>query len=245
MKEYGSNVQKLVDYLITVSDREKRTRYAHLLIELMKQIHPMMKDNQDYYNKLWDDLYIISGFNLDVDSPYPPPPKDAVGKLPNRVPYNTHQLRYRHYGRNLELLIDKAIKTEDIEDRKAFVAYIGKMMRSFYSTWNKDNVEESVVWEQLRELSGGRLNEEIEAVKREGITNVAPRDRYPGTQGHVSSGPANTIRQSSSPNNRGNAGHHQNRGGGQNNQRRNHPPGPGGSGGNNNRNGNFRNNRKK
>lgn len=232
MKEYGSNVQKLVDYLITVEDREKRTRYAHLLVELMKQIHPMMKDNQDYYNKLWDDLYIISGFNLDVDSPYPPPAKDAVGKLPNQVPYNTHQLRYRHYGRNLELLIDKALKTEDIEERKSFVAYLGKMMKSFYSTWNKDNVEEAVVWEQLRELSGGRLNEEIEAVKREGITNVAPKDRYPGTQGQVG------MSQGQSPN----RPQHQNRNqqhnrGGQNNQRRNHNHGGG-------RNGNFRNRKK-
>lgn len=232
MKEYGSNVQKLVDYLVTVEDREKRTRYAHLLVELMKQIHPMMKDNQDYYNKLWDDLYIISGFNLDVDSPYPPPSEEAVGKKPQHVAYNVHNLRFKHYGRNLELLIEKALRTEDVEERKAFVAYIAKMMRSFYSTWNKENVEESVVWQQLRELSKGKLDEDIEAVRREGITNVAPRDRY-------SSGTGNGGNQGSSrPNNqmRINPAHRNDRNTPSNNNPRRNHPNPGSNNGPNNRN---------
>jgi hypothetical protein len=81
MKEYGTNVQKLVDYILKIQDREKRTKYAYLLVELMRQVHPNMRDNQDYSNKLWDDLYIMSKFKLDVDSPFPPPSPDAVGKL--------------------------------------------------------------------------------------------------------------------------------------------------------------------
>ena len=120
-----------MDYLITVQDREKRTRYAYLLVELMRQVHPNMKDNQDYYNKLWDDLYIMSGFKLDVDSPFPPPGEESLGKKPKTVPYNTHNLKFRHYGRNLELLIEKASVTTSPEERLAFTAYIIRMMKSF------------------------------------------------------------------------------------------------------------------
>src|SRR4028119_1691948 len=94
LKEYGRNVQKLVDHIITIEDRDKRNKYAQILVELMRQIHPNMRDNQDYSNKLWDDLYILSGFNLEVDAPYPMPEKDLLGKKPKRVAYNTHSLHY-------------------------------------------------------------------------------------------------------------------------------------------------------
>jgi len=80
LKEYGRNVQKLVDFVVTLEDREKRNNYARTLVELMRQINPAMKDAQDYSQKLWDDLYIMSGFKLDVDSQYPMPAIDAIGK---------------------------------------------------------------------------------------------------------------------------------------------------------------------
>jgi Domain of unknown function (DUF4290) len=178
MKEYGNNVQKMVDYIVTVEEKAKRTKYAHILVELMRQIHPNMKDNQDYYQKLWDDLYIMSGFQLEVDSPFPPPSKDAVGKKPKIVPYGTHDLRFRHYGRNLELMVEKACVTENPDDRKAFLSYIIKTMKSFYASWNKDNTEDAVLLEQLMLMSGGRLRSEIDAYRRgEGIDGV-PKDRY-------------------------------------------------------------------
>jgi hypothetical protein len=84
LKEYGRNVQKLANYIITIEDREKRNKYAQLLVELMRQIHPNMREGQDYTNKLWDDLYIVSGFNMDVDSPFPLPEKTLLGKKPKR-----------------------------------------------------------------------------------------------------------------------------------------------------------------
>lgn len=182
MKEYGSNVQKLADHIKTIADRDKRTLYAHILVELMRQIHPAMKDNQDYTNKLWDDLYIISGFELDVDSPYPAPSKEALGKKPLAVGYNQHGLLYRHYGRNLELLVERAIETEDADDRLAFVSYIYRLMRSFYSTWNKDNVEDTVLFEQLELLSKGRLARELTYIKENGPIEASPKDRNNGSE---------------------------------------------------------------
>ena len=177
MKEYGSNVQKLVDHIVKIDDRAKRTLYAHILIELMRQIHPNMRDNQDYTNKLWDDLYIISAFELDVDSPYPPPSAESLGKKPLTVGYNQHNLIYRHYGRNIDLLLDKAVNTENEEDRLAFVSYIFRLMRSFFNTWNKDNPEDHVLLGQLEQLAKGKLKMEIDYIRKNGPVDASPKDR--------------------------------------------------------------------
>ena len=177
MKEYGSSIQKLVDNMVNIEDREKRTRYAHILIELMRQIHPNMKDGQDYYNKLWDDLYIMSDFTLDVDSPYPPPSEEALGKKPQRVPYNTHNLKFKHFGRNVDLLIAKAVALEDPEERRAFVSYLTRLMRTFYQAWNKESVEDETIYQSLIDLSNGKLYDDIKLIREEGAVDSTPRER--------------------------------------------------------------------
>nr|WP_236648878.1 DUF4290 domain-containing protein [Spirosoma sp. 209] len=177
LKEYGSSIQKLVDNMVNIEDREKRTRYAHILVELMRQIHPNMKDGQDYYNKLWDDLYIMSGFTLDVDSPYPPPSEEALGKKPQTVPYNTHHLRFKHFGRNIDLLIAKAIALEEPEERRAFVSYLTRLMRTFYQAWNKESVEDETIYQSLLELSNGKLGPDIQLIREEGLVEATPRER--------------------------------------------------------------------
>jgi hypothetical protein len=177
LKEYGRNVQKLVDHIITIEDREKRTKYAQLLVELMRQIHPNMRDNQDYSNKLWDDLYILSGFNLEVDSPYPMPEKTLLGKKPKRVGYNANELHYKHYGRNVELMIEKAIQLENPEERQAAIIHIGRLMKSFYATWNKENVDDALIVEQMREMSDNKLEVNLEKVKAEGWFDASGKER--------------------------------------------------------------------
>jgi hypothetical protein len=164
MKEYGTNTQKLVDYILTVEERERRTKYAYLLVELMRQVHPNMRDNQDYSNKLWDDLYIMSNFKLDVDSPFPPPSPDAVGKRPKGVPYNVNRLAYKHYGKNIELLIKRTVNTTDMNDRKILISYIGKLMKTFYTTWNKEVVDDAVIWGHFKEMAGGMLDKAIDEI---------------------------------------------------------------------------------
>ncbi len=170
-------MQKLVDNMVNIEDREKRTRYAHILIELMRQIHPNMKDGQDYYNKLWDDLYIMSNFTLDVDSPYPPPSEEALGKKPQRVPYNTNQLRFKHFGRNVDLLVAKAIALEDPDERRAFVSYLTRLMRTFYQAWNKESVEDETIYQSLIELSKGKLADDIQLIRDQGLVEATPRER--------------------------------------------------------------------
>ncbi|MVM38788.1 DUF4290 domain-containing protein [Spirosoma sp. HMF3257] len=232
MKEYGSSIQKLVDNMVNIEDREKRTRYAHILIELMRQIHPNMKDGQDYYNKLWDDLYIMSGFTLDVDSPYPPPSEEALGKKPQRVPYNTHHLKFKHFGRNVDLLIAKATALEEPDERRAFVSYLTRLMRTFYQAWNKESVEDETIYQSLIELSNGKLFNDIKLIREEGLVEATPRERT-GDQPQRIGG--NTYR--NDRNRDGGSGSNQGRpnrdGGGQRNfGNRNGGPRDGGSGSN-------------
>jgi Domain of unknown function (DUF4290) len=183
LKEYGSSIQKLVNNMVTIEDREKRTRYAHILVELMRQIHPGMKDGQDYYNKLWDDLYIMSDFTLDVDSPYPPPSEEALGKAPQLVPYNTHpRLRFKHFGQNMELLVTKASNLEDADERRAFVSYLTRLMKTFYQAWNKESVEDETIFQSLIEMSNGKLYPDIQLIRQEGLVESTPRERTDGQQ---------------------------------------------------------------
>jgi hypothetical protein len=207
MKEYGTNVQKLVNYILKIEDRDKRTKYAYLLIELMRQVHPNMRDAQDYSNKLWDDLYIMSEFKLDVDSPFAPPPIDAVGKRPKFIPYNMHNLKYKHYGRNIELLIEKAVNEPNEDDKAVTVGYLVRLMRAFYTAWNKEIVEDAVIYNQLNDLSKGALKDTIEIVKNEGILENSPRfnrSQNTGTR-------TNFTRNNNTNNNTGNNQNNRNR----------------------------------
>jgi hypothetical protein len=213
VKEYGSNIQKLTDYIVSLPDREQRTKYAHILIELMRQIHPNMREGIDYSKKLWDDLYIIANFDLDVDSPFPPPPKEILGKKPMTVPYNQQQLKHRLYGRNLELLVVKAIITQDYEERKAFISYMVRLMKSFYQVWNKDTIETNECLQQILALSGFKLQKEIDELRRDGLMESSPRDGNSNRQRSQQNQPQN----SQFSDNRG--GNDRNRGGNDRNDR--------------------------
>jgi hypothetical protein len=168
LKEYGRNIQKLVDYVISIPDRDERGRYAKTLIELMKQINPNMRDSQDT-GKLWDHLYIMSDFKLDVDSPYPMPEKSLLGRKPMKVEYNNNQLFYKHYGKNIELLIEKALQLEDKEEQEAAIIYIGKLMKRFYQTWNKENITDDIIIEQLNAMAKNKLPINAEKIKTLGL----------------------------------------------------------------------------
>lgn len=161
MKEYGRNIQKIADYIANLEDRDQRTEQAYTLIELMRQINPNMRDSQDTQNKLWDDLYIMSGFEIDVESPFPMPAKDKLGKKPKGLKYNNNRLHYKHYGRNIELLVAKALEEEVIEDKLGAVVYVARLMKSFYASWNKDNVDEETLIGHIEKIAGKPLDEEI------------------------------------------------------------------------------------
>ncbi|MBO9701219.1 MAG: DUF4290 domain-containing protein [Sporocytophaga sp.] len=190
LKEYGRNIQKLVDYVISIPDREERGRYAKTLIELMKQINPNMRDTQDF-GKLWDHLYIMSDFKLDVETPFPMPEKSLLGKRPMTVGYNNNLLYYKHYGKNIELLIAKALQLEDKDDQEAAIIYIGKLMKRFYQTWNKENITDDIIIEQLITMSKNKLPINAEKIKANNLFDSHVKEMREPKNSNQSGGSSN------------------------------------------------------
>lgn len=164
LKEYGRNIQKIVEHIKEIENQEERTHNAHTLVKLMRQITPSIrdaKDPEDYQNKLWDDLYIMASFDLEVESPFPLPEKDILGKKPKPLEYQSNRIRYRHYGKNIELLIKKAFAIEDLEDKYFAVSEIAKLMKNFYYNWHKDNLEDEVMIKHIQDIGNQKLEAEI------------------------------------------------------------------------------------
>jgi len=157
MPEYGRNVQKMVEFLLTVEDPEKRLRNAETVIELMGTLNPHLKVIEDYKHKLWDHLYQMTNFTLDVASPYPPPTPESVFKKPEVLPYPQEQVPHRHLGKNLEALIQKAIAEENPEKKRGFTQAVGYYMKLAYTNWHKEPVHDDMIKNELRELTGGKL----------------------------------------------------------------------------------------
>jgi|TARA_R110002049_G_scaffold5177_16_gene36051 hypothetical protein len=173
LKEYGKNIQKLVDYVKTVPEQDKRTEYAYALVELMKQLNPLLKTESD--QKLWDDMYIMSDFSLEVDAPFPMPAKELLGKKPLPIGYPKGEVRFKHYGRNIEKLIAKAIEIEDDGEQEVALIYIGQLMRSFHSTWNRENFDDAIIIDDIKTLSKGKLHIDLEKVRENGLFETSMR----------------------------------------------------------------------
>lgn len=157
MKEYGRHVQKMVEYLLTIEDREKRQQQAQAVIELMGFLNPHLKNVEDFRHKLWDHLFFISDFKLDVDSPYPIPQKETYKQKPDPIPYPKRHPKYAHLGKNLEVVIDKALKEEDPEKKAGFAHAIAYYMKLAYSNWHKELVHDDSIRSELNSITGGEL----------------------------------------------------------------------------------------
>ncbi|WP_339705549.1 DUF4290 domain-containing protein [Algoriphagus aquimarinus] len=167
LKEYGKNIQRLVDYITAIEDRDKRTQSAYTVIEIIKQLNPTVKQEND--QKIWDDLYIMSDFKLEVDAPFPMPEKELLGKKPLPIGYPKGEVRFKHYGRNIEKLIEGAILLDDDEEQEAAIIFIGQLMRSFHSTWNRENFDDAIILDDIKTLSKGKLHIDLEKVKENGL----------------------------------------------------------------------------
>jgi hypothetical protein len=157
ISEYGRNIQKLVKYAMTIEDREKRTSFAKLIVQIMGQMNPGARDSGDFRHKLWDHLYVISDFQLDVDSPYPMPSKDAISSKPENLQYSDNNITYKMYGSNVVKIIDAAIKYEEGPEKDALVHAIANHLKKSYLNWNRESVADDLIFEHLEVLSGGQL----------------------------------------------------------------------------------------
>ena len=179
LKEYGRNMQNMVRHLKTIEDVEERTRAAETLINLMKQLNPSVRENSDNVHRIWDHLYIMADGEIEFNNEFLPQTEEERTRKPDHIGYTEEPVKYRHYGRNVELVIAKAAQIEDQQELINAVADIGKLMKSFYLTWNRDSVEDEVILKDIKRLSGGKIDIDIEVIKEDNLFELGstPRQR--------------------------------------------------------------------
>jgi len=158
ISEYGRNVQKMVEQVMTIKDRIERTRLAEAIVEVMISLNPQIKELDNYEQKLWDHLYIIADYKLDVDGPYPKPEPENVNRTPEPVPYKDELIKFRFYGRNLQQMVEQAAAMEDSEMKTALINYIASFMVNTSRNWNDENLDNNAVINHLNTLSKGQLS---------------------------------------------------------------------------------------
>lgn len=183
LAEYGRNVQNMVDHICTIEDREERNRLAQVVIDMMGVLNPHLRDVSDFKHKLWDHLFIISDFKIDVDSPYPIPNRDEIRNKPDRIEYPQKPIRFKHYGGMVEDMIKKAKDMESEENRERMALSIANFMKMAYLSWNKDSVSDIHIIEDLRELSNGALTLPSDTI----LTKLDFKTAPPGNRGKSAS----------------------------------------------------------
>ncbi|ALM19897.1 hypothetical protein JCM19294_768 [Nonlabens tegetincola] len=156
--EYGRHIQKLVEHCKSLPSKEERNKMAHAIIGVMGNLNPHLRDVPDFQHKLWDQLFIIADFDLDVESPYPIPDKEELEARPERMSYPQKRPKYRFYGNNIQNMIDVAVSWEKGEKREALTFIIANHMKKSFLNWNKDSVDDSVIFGHLFEMSDGAIN---------------------------------------------------------------------------------------
>lgn len=185
--EYGRNVQSMIDYCCTIQNRDERNVCAKAIIQVMGQLNPHLRDVADFTHKLWDHLFIISGFRLDVDSPYPKPSPETFKEKPARLTYPQSRIRYKHYGKTIEGIIKKAKELKDGPEKEELTRLIANHLKKSYINWNKDAISDDVIFKNLYELSDGGLKMDESAVLsshqdlvRNNNNNNKPRHKFQG-----------------------------------------------------------------
>ncbi len=157
--EYGRNVQNLVDYCVTIEDREERNRCANAIISIMGNLYPQLRDVNDFKHILWDHLAIMSGFKLDVDYPYEVVKETDLQTRPPHIPYVSTRIRSRQYGKIMEQMVGKATEMENSEAKDYLVRSLANQMKRSYVTWNnKDTVSDAKIFKDLAQLSDGLID---------------------------------------------------------------------------------------
>jgi len=156
-KEYGRNIQELINDTVKIERVEKRQQVADYIVSLMSQMNPQFRNIEQFRQKLWDHLFKISLYKLEVESPYPIKEGDLIDLNHKRLEYPQSKLKFKHYGKNVETLITKAIAMEDREKQIEFTKVIGNYMKMVYKNWNQEHVDDDQIIEDLKFLSGNKL----------------------------------------------------------------------------------------
>jgi hypothetical protein len=187
ISEYGRNIQKMIEQIMEIEDREQRNHQARAIINVMGQLNPHLRDVNDFKHKLWDHLFIMSDFKLDVDSPYPIPSAQSLARKPERLGYASNHIKFKHYGRHIEKIIEKACDLEDGAEKTALIKLIANHLKKSYLTWNRDAVTDEEIASHLQALSKGKLqldeNIKLSQPSEAVITNKVKKKKFQGKPG--------------------------------------------------------------
>lgn len=165
MPEYGRNIQQMVAHALTIEDREERTHCVNTIVNIMGNMFPYLRDVNDFKHKLWDHVAIMSGFKLDIDYPYEILQEENLYSRPSVVPYKNSRIRYMHYGRTLEEMIEKVSNYPEGDERNELIRLVSNQMKKCFLSWNKEMVDDKKIFDDLRELSKGKIDESAENFK--------------------------------------------------------------------------------
>jgi len=158
ISEYGRHIQKMINYASSRESKEERNKLANSIISVMGNLQPHLRDVPDFQHKLWDQLFIMSDFKLDADSPFEKPSKEVLNAKPDPLSYPQNFPKYRFYGNNIKIMIDEAVKWDSGEMKDALLLTIANHMKKCFLNWNKDSVEDQVIFEHLFELSNSKID---------------------------------------------------------------------------------------
>ena len=175
MPEYGRIVLQMVEQMKEIPDRAKRSEQAGAIVKVMERLNPQVHQQENWNQKLWDHLYMIAGYDLDIDAPFPAPVPEVVNSRPETIPLNTRPIKARHYGRNIESIIDLIATEPEGEIKTAMIRSLAIYMRQQYLIWNKDTVADRTIFQDIERLSGGRVTvpEGLELSKLSADANFA------------------------------------------------------------------------
>lgn len=165
LPEYGRNIQRMVDYAITLEDKEERSKCAQTIISIMGNLFPHLRDVPDFKHKLWDHLAIMSDFKLEIDYPYEIMKKENLYSKPDRVPYSGRRIKIKHYGKSVEELIAKIIDMEEGQEKLRLTELLANHMKKSILAWNREGVEDEKIFDDLRLLSEGKIDVNAEVIR--------------------------------------------------------------------------------
>jgi len=185
--EYGRHIQKMVDFATSIKDKEERNKCARSIIDVMGQLNPHLRDVADFKHKLWDHLFIMSNFNLDVDSPYEIPSPEILNEKPDALEYPSGKIKNKHYGKIVIELIEKAKSYDEGEEKQSLVDAIANLMKRHYLTWNNKSISDEIILKDLKSMSTGTLevSKDFEFASTSDILTRQPaRPKKRKNQGH-------------------------------------------------------------
>jgi hypothetical protein len=176
LPEYGRNVQKMVEYIMTIEDREMRSMAARQIVSVMGHLTNAPKDGGDFRHKLWDHLFFISDYKLDVDAPYPMPERPEEPIPPQKPSYPHQRINYKQYGKSVELMIEKTVEYEDGPEKETLTRYIANHLKKMYMNWNRESVQDDLIAKHLEMLSNGKLTL-AEDTRLETVVEIISRNK--------------------------------------------------------------------